>query len=215
VQHPLNKTSPLNFLPASPQALQLGLSILDCPEVALHLALSPDNLQRPLFHTNESTLEEFTMGKVISTVSQLIAHAHGRSTRSNKKMRKAINTLKEKHLSVPHEIMMINFDRSSLTPTLPVSVTIPVPVHSERPAHFVLPDLVSHCKFELTYHPNGDEIAQQSVDWLDFGCPDLNPKQRKALRGLQAGELTAFCYNTCPPERLRVVSDFMNYLFHL
>ncbi|KAF8163642.1 isoprenoid synthase domain-containing protein [Crassisporium funariophilum] len=88
-------------------------------------------------------------------------------------------------------------------------------VSSEQPTSFILPDLVSHCNFKLTYHVNGDEIAQQSVDWLDTNCPDLNAKQRRALRGLQAGELTAFCYHNAAPERLRVVSDFMNYLFHL
>ncbi|TEB39611.1 terpenoid synthase [Coprinellus micaceus] len=86
---------------------------------------------------------------------------------------------------------------------------------SLAPTSFVLPDLVSHCKFKLSYHPNGDEVAQQSVEWLDTNCPDLNAKQRRALRGLQAGELTAYCYHTASPERLRVVSDFMNYLFHL
>jgi hypothetical protein len=81
--------------------------------------------------------------------------------------------------------------------------------------YFILPDLVSHCNFSLSYHVNGDEIAQQSVDWLNSRCPDLSPKQRHALLGLQAGELTAYCYHTATPERLRVVSDFMNYLFHL
>ncbi|KAK1231745.1 Anterior gradient protein 3 [Marasmius sp. AFHP31] len=80
---------------------------------------------------------------------------------------------------------------------------------------FMLPDLVSHCTFPLAYHENGDAVASQSVRWLDQSCPMLNEKRRKALYGLQAGELTAFCYNTTTDERLRVVSDFMNYLFHL
>ncbi|KAJ7029378.1 terpenoid synthase [Mycena alexandri] len=83
------------------------------------------------------------------------------------------------------------------------------------PTSFILPDLVSHCPFPLVYHPNGDAVAQESVDWLDTSCPDLSVKQRKALRGLKAGELTAYCYHTTQPERLRVISDFMNYLFHL
>ncbi|TFK63351.1 terpenoid synthase [Pluteus cervinus] len=86
---------------------------------------------------------------------------------------------------------------------------------SDKPTHFVLPDLVSHCTFPLVYHPNGDEIAMETVEWLDSNCPDLNVKQRKALRGLQAGELTAFCYNNTTPERLRIISDFLAYLFHL
>ncbi|KAJ7481069.1 terpenoid synthase [Mycena galericulata] len=79
----------------------------------------------------------------------------------------------------------------------------------------MLPDLVSHCPYSLTYHPIGDVVAQESVDWLDTSCPDLSPKQRKALHGLKAGELTAYCYYTAPADRLRVISDFMNYLFHL
>ncbi|KDQ61070.1 hypothetical protein JAAARDRAFT_125196 [Jaapia argillacea MUCL 33604] len=87
---------------------------------------------------------------------------------------------------------------------------------SKEPTYFVLPDLVGHCKFPLTYHPNGDAIAAQSVRWLDKGCPELRPSKRKALYGLQAGELTAYCYPySITDNHLRVVSDFMNYLFHL
>ncbi|KZT27334.1 terpenoid synthase [Neolentinus lepideus HHB14362 ss-1] len=90
------------------------------------------------------------------------------------------------------------------------------PNDSTEPDHFILPDLVGHCTFPLTYHPNGDAIAAQSVRWLDQMCPELTPKKRKALYGLQAGELTAQCYPySITEDRLRVVSDFMNYLFHL
>ena len=39
--------------------------------------------------------------------------------------------------------------------------------------------------------------------------------EHEAIHGLQAGELTACCYNTAPAKRLKVVSDFMNHLFHL
>ncbi|KAK7455115.1 Alpha-muurolene synthase [Stygiomarasmius scandens] len=88
-------------------------------------------------------------------------------------------------------------------------------LESRRVDHFILPDLVSHCALPLVYNSNGDAVAAESVKWLDANCPVLNEKRRKALYGLQAGELTAYCYNTAPAERLRVVSDFMNYLFHL
>ena len=84
-----------------------------------------------------------------------------------------------------------------------------------RPLGFILPDLVSHCHFPLSYNVHGDEVAQASDRWLDLGCPELTPKKRKALYGLKAGELTAYCYTTCDAEHLHVVSDFMNYLFHL
>ncbi|KAF8830965.1 hypothetical protein HHX47_DHR1000254 [Lentinula edodes] len=81
--------------------------------------------------------------------------------------------------------------------------------------NFILPDLLSHCRFPLIYHPKGDAVAAESVRWLDTHCPDLREKRRRALYGLRAGELTAFCYNTASDERLRIISDFMNYLFHL
>ncbi|KAJ6622898.1 isoprenoid synthase domain-containing protein [Mycena sp. CBHHK59/15] len=97
----------------------------------------------------------------------------------------------------------------------PVSAICSVTSSETTPSSFILPDLVSHCSFSLVYHPEGDAVAQQSVQWLDSSCPDLSPKQRRALHGLKAGELTAYCYHTTQPERLLVISDFMNYLFHL
>lgn len=84
-----------------------------------------------------------------------------------------------------------------------------------KPSSFILPDLVSHCHFPLSYHVNGDEIAKESLEWLEAGCPDLNDEQRQAFRGLQAGVLAAYCYTTGPAKRLRVVADFLGYLFHL
>eukprot|EP00753_Platysulcus_tardus_P013398 PLAT3672.1.p1 GENE.PLAT3672.1~~PLAT3672.1.p1 ORF type:complete len:412 (-),score=-36.47 PLAT3672.1:340-1575(-) len=97
-----------------------------------------------------------------------------------------------------------------------VDAFVRYPNDPTEPDHFILPDLVGHCTFPLTYHPNGDAIAAQSVRWLDQMCPDLTPKKRKALYGLQAGELTAHCYPySITDNHLRVVSDFMNYLFHL
>ncbi|KAJ6531101.1 terpenoid synthase [Mycena capillaripes] len=45
--------------------------------------------------------------------------------------------------------------------------------------------------------------------------PGTLPKQRKALYGLKAGELTAYCYHNASAERLRVIADFLTYLFHL
>ncbi|EIM89671.1 terpenoid synthase, partial [Stereum hirsutum FP-91666 SS1] len=92
---------------------------------------------------------------------------------------------------------------SSPTPTL------------SPPTSFMLPDLVSHCNFPLTYHPAGDQEAAASLAWMLSFVPHFTPKKVAAMNGLQAGELTAYCYHDCPAERLRVVDDFMNYLFHL
>ena len=102
-----------------------------------------------------------------------------------------------------------------MTVTVAIPPPLPLASGSKTPEYFILPDLVGHCNFPLFYHPHGDAVAAESVRWLDNGCPELSLKARKALYGLQAGELTAFCYPYCSTERLRVVSDFMNYLFHL
>ena len=96
-----------------------------------------------------------------------------------------------------------------MSPSLPQAET------TKPSASFIIPDLVSHCNFPLSYNVHGDEVAKDSADWLDANCPDLNDKQRAALRGLQAGELTAYCYTTASAKRLRVVADFLAYLFHL
>ena len=90
----------------------------------------------------------------------------------------------------------------------------PTPTVRELP-FFVLPDLVNHCPFSLTYHDDGDAIAADSLEWIISHSPHFTQKQVAATRGLQAGELTAYCYNNCASDRLRVVSDFMYYLFHL
>jgi len=83
------------------------------------------------------------------------------------------------------------------------------------PTFFVLPDLVSHCPFSPTYHNDGDAVAAESLDWILSYVPHFTQDKVTAMRGLQAGELTAYCYHNCSRDRLRVVSDFMNYLFHL
>jgi alpha-muurolene/germacrene-A/gamma-muurolene synthase len=139
------------------------------------------------------------------------------------KPQRSVYFLSPTHKSIPsstattclvQQLLLLSIPMA-VEPALPPTVPVTKEASQETPGHFILPDLPSHCSFPLVYHSNGDAIAAQSVKWLDVNCPMLNEKRRKALYGLQAGELTAYCYNSCPDERLRVVSDFMNYLFHL
>ena len=85
----------------------------------------------------------------------------------------------------------------------------------QEPSFFILPDLVGHCPFSPTYHDDGDAIAAESVEWIISHSPHFTQKQVAKMRGLQAGQLTAYCYNNCASDHLRIVSDFMYYLFHL
>jgi len=90
-----------------------------------------------------------------------------------------------------------------------------VPSSVEVPDSFILPDLVSHCKFPLYRQPNADVLAAASDRWLDLNCPELTPKKREAVYTLKAGILTAQCYPFADDEHMRVVADFLVYLFHL
>lgn len=93
-----------------------------------------------------------------------------------------------------------------------MTVDIPAPL---APKRFIIPDLVSHCNFPLTCQPNAESIAVASDRWLDEGCPELDSRKRTALFGLRSGILTAHCYPDADDEHLRVVADFLVYLFHL
>ncbi|KAG5726364.1 Germacradienol/germacrene D synthase [Termitomyces sp. T112] len=85
-------------------------------------------------------------------------------------------------------------------------------VNSSQPTYFIFPDLVSHCiQYSLNYHPNGDEIANQSIEWLISSCPDLSLEGRRAISNIEAGKLVAFTYPSATSSRLRIIADFMNY----
>lgn len=79
---------------------------------------------------------------------------------------------------------------------------------------FVLPDLVSHCTYPLHLNPHCAPIARASERWL-LRAAHHSPKRRLAFLGLKAGDLTAACYPNADPFRLRICSDFMNFLFNL
>ncbi|KAF4583483.1 Sesquiterpene synthase 2 [Pleurotus pulmonarius] len=82
------------------------------------------------------------------------------------------------------------------------------------PSKIVIPDLVSHCTFELRVNRHRKIASAQSKRWL-FRGDNLTGKKRDAYHGLKAGLLTSMCYPNAGFPQLRVCCDFMNYLFHL
>lgn len=85
-----------------------------------------------------------------------------------------------------------------------------------EPTFFILPDFLSfNCPFPLTFHDDGDAVAAESLNWILSYSSHLTQRKVAAMRGLQAGVLTAYCYNNTTSGCLRVVNDFSNYLFHL
>jgi alpha-muurolene/germacrene-A/gamma-muurolene/(+)-delta-cadinol synthase len=84
---------------------------------------------------------------------------------------------------------------------------------NSRVSSFRLPDL--QCPFPLKYHENGDTIAAASDEWFANGSSNFTESRRRRLNGLKAGQLTAYCYNKTSDHRLKVVCDFMNFVFHM
>lgn len=79
---------------------------------------------------------------------------------------------------------------------------------------FVLPDLVSHCTFELRVNRHRKKVTSATKKWL-FKGGNLVGKKRDAYHELKAGLLTAMCYPDAAAPQLRVCNDFLTYLFHL
>lgn len=79
---------------------------------------------------------------------------------------------------------------------------------------FILPDLVSHCAFELRINRHRKKVTSATKKWL-FKGGNLIGKKRDAYHGLKAGLLTAMCYPNAGAPQLRVCNDFLTYLFHL
>lgn len=88
------------------------------------------------------------------------------------------------------------------------------PASSSTSNQIILPDLVSHCTFELRCNPHLKKIAAASDAWLTRSG-NLSVKKQKALHGLKCGLLTAMTYPDCPEHELRVCCDYLSYLFHL
>ncbi|KAF8905261.1 isoprenoid synthase domain-containing protein [Gymnopilus junonius] len=85
---------------------------------------------------------------------------------------------------------------------------------AESPKKIVLPDLVSHCTFKLRRSRYRKLITTETKRWL-FKDGNLLGKKREAYHGLRCGLLTSMCYPEAGYFQLRVVNDFLTYLFHL
>ncbi|EIW83693.1 terpenoid synthase [Coniophora puteana RWD-64-598 SS2] len=91
-------------------------------------------------------------------------------------------------------------------------------MHLPEPFHFLLPDFSSHCSYPLRLNKHCVAAAAASEDWLIRLAQLRSPRNGRKLKkfmGLKAGYLTALCYPDCPRTELRVVSDYMNFLFTL
>ncbi|KAF8438994.1 isoprenoid synthase domain-containing protein [Boletus edulis BED1] len=87
--------------------------------------------------------------------------------------------------------------------------------YRRAPTTIHLPDLVSHCKFDLHTDRNHRLVTVESKNWMFNGDPDLDEAARRAFRGLKAGRFAAMVYANAGYPQLRGCSDFLNWFFHL
>ncbi|KJA23141.1 hypothetical protein HYPSUDRAFT_138166 [Hypholoma sublateritium FD-334 SS-4] len=78
----------------------------------------------------------------------------------------------------------------------------------------LLPDLVSHCTFKLRHSRHRKQITTETKKWL-FKDGNLLGKSRQMYHGLKCGLLTSMTYPDAGYTQLRVVNDYLTYLFHL
>ncbi|KAF8801858.1 terpenoid synthase [Phlegmacium glaucopus] len=79
---------------------------------------------------------------------------------------------------------------------------------------FLLPQI--SCPFPVSYHPNGDIIAAASDKWFEAESYYFTEARRRRLHQLKVGRLVTCCYHrVINDNRLRIVCDFMNVLFHM
>jgi len=82
-----------------------------------------------------------------------------------------------------------------------------------EPSQFILPDLISDCRYPLRLNPHCGSVSRASEQWFLNETRLAEPKLTKFM-GLQAGELIAACCPDADAFHLRVGSDFMNWLFN-
>ncbi|KAL4066991.1 isoprenoid synthase domain-containing protein [Scleroderma yunnanense] len=82
------------------------------------------------------------------------------------------------------------------------------------PTKIIIPDLVSHCTFNLRKSRYHKMLSIETKQWL-FRGDSLDERARRAFYGLKAGQLTAMCYPKAGYPQLRVTCDFITWLFHL
>ena len=99
-----------------------------------------------------------------------------------------------------------------------------------------MPDLVSHCTFDLRIHEESSRAIWECKAWIINGSNISRSEEAlNSLHGLKAGgqfdnqpspyarwadmivspELGCACYPLVPLRKLRVCCDFLNWLFHL
>ncbi|KAF9256079.1 terpenoid synthase [Marasmius fiardii PR-910] len=84
-----------------------------------------------------------------------------------------------------------------------------------RPAKFQIPDLLSHCKFNLHINPHQKQVTNETKKWL-LQCSDKVGKlTRQEYKGQKYGLLSATVYPRAAYPQLRVCNDILVYLFHL
>jgi len=124
----------------------------------------------------------------------------------------------------------------SFVHVVPPKVSSPLVGVTPHPWVFVMPDVVSHCAFDLHIHEELPRVVRESKAWMINGSNIArSEKALISLRGLKAGglpidlyspyarwsdlavsvELGCACFPLAPLRKLRTCCDFLNWVLHL
>lgn len=83
------------------------------------------------------------------------------------------------------------------------------------PYLLLLPNLASHCPFTVRFNPHQEGIYAQTKGWFFDGNDSLLEKQCETFNGLNSTLLASVCYPDAGRHQMRILSDFLAYLFLL
>lgn len=78
----------------------------------------------------------------------------------------------------------------------------------------ILPDIHALIPYPARRHPHTDAVATASDDWL-VSLAKYTPAQERNLRAVNSGLLIGRGFADSGPEQLRVISDYVHFLFHV
>jgi hypothetical protein len=113
-------------------------------------------------------------------------------------------------LTVPLVYLGIRY--TSPTAFMAPNKTYTITSSDSEPAGFILPDLLSDCRYPLRVNPHSHYVSRASEEWLFTEAHVVEPEISK-FRALRTHDLMAYCYPDADASHFRILSDFVTWGF--
>ncbi|KDQ58520.1 hypothetical protein JAAARDRAFT_129042 [Jaapia argillacea MUCL 33604] len=119
-------------------------------------------------------------------------------------------------LAVSFTLLLLKIYRSLISirlPALPTTASLDTPKPS-TPSQIHFPDFISYSGMKLRMNRHYERATSDSERWIAESA-GLGERDIASLRGTKGGLLSAMCYPDCDYTGLRLVCDFISYLFYI